>query len=88
MSEGGKKRWALVTGASAGIGFAFADVLAQADFNIVLMARREGHLQKHANWLEDKYHVKTLVIVDDLEDAGAPVRILQRRNKQASQSIF
>jgi short-subunit dehydrogenase len=72
------ERWALVTGASAGIGFAFADVLAKNGFNVALMARRREHLQKHANWLEDKYNAKTLVIVDDLEDPAAPDRIFSQ----------
>ncbi len=66
-----EQRWALITGASAGIGEECANVFAQNGFNVVLVARREDRLRKHANWLESKYGVETHVIQADLEKADA-----------------
>ena len=44
MTELHQNKTVLITGASAGIGKAFADVWAEAGFNLVLTARREARL--------------------------------------------
>ena len=46
-----KEDWALVTGASSGIGHEFCCQLAAAGVNLVLIARREDLLQKIAKEL-------------------------------------
>jgi len=46
-----KGHWALVTGASSGIGHEFAVQLARAGANLVLVARREERLQALARTL-------------------------------------
>lgn len=58
--------WALVTGASAGIGFQFSHQLAAAGLNIVLVARREAQLSKAADEIREKYNVQTRTISADL----------------------
>lgn len=63
---------ALVTGASAGIGKAFADVFAKYGFNLILTARREDRLQALGVELEKKHRVKVDVIPADLADPTAP----------------
>jgi hypothetical protein len=57
---------ALITGASSGIGAAFARELASKNRDLVLVARSEDKLQQIAQELEQKYQVKTEVIVQDL----------------------
>lgn len=68
-------RWALVTGASAGIGAEFCRQLAAGGFNVALTARREDRLRELANELEQQHGVKTHVIAADLADTGAVAAI-------------
>ena len=57
--------WALVTGASDGIGKQYAHTLAKEGFDIVLMARDNEKLQKVAKEINNQYKVKTKVVVFD-----------------------
>lgn len=64
--------WALVTGASAGIGTEFARALAREGVSCVLAARREEPMTALAEELEREHGVKTRVVAVDLsEEAGA-----------------
>jgi short-subunit dehydrogenase len=58
--------WALVTGATAGIGESFSRLLATNRYNLVLVARDLPRLQERAQALEEKFGVKTHVIQADL----------------------
>lgn len=58
--------WALVTGATAGIGESFSRLLASHRYNIVLVARDLPRLHERAQELEEKFGVKTRVIQADL----------------------
>jgi len=64
-------RWALVTGASAGIGEAFARELARRGMNLVLAARREDRLRALAGELASAHRIRTLVVHADLGEPGA-----------------
>jgi short-subunit dehydrogenase len=58
--------WALVTGATAGIGESFTRLLAENNYNVVLVARDLPRLQERAQGLEAKYQVQTHCIQADL----------------------
>lgn len=68
-------RWAIVAGASQGIGAAYAEDLASRKLNLILIARRSDVLQSLADRLSRKYQVKVRPIVLDLADSDAPERI-------------
>lgn len=63
--------WALVTGASEGIGEAFAERLAERGLNLVLVARRKSLLDALAARLNRVHGVECLVIAADLSDPAA-----------------
>lgn len=62
-------KWALVTGATAGIGESFTRLLASKGFNIALVARDEARLHERAAALREKYGVQTFVLPADLATA-------------------
>ena len=71
-------RTAVVTGASSGIGAAFAARLAQEGYNLILIARRKDLLSKLALDLENKHHVSAAVLAADLT-ADEDVRKVEKR---------
>lgn len=60
--------WALVTGASEGIGREFASRLAEAGLNLVLVARRGERLEELSRQLMSAHRIQTRVIAVDLGD--------------------
>lgn len=68
-------KWALVTGASAGIGVAFADELARSGTHLVLTARRKDRLEELARRLSNANNVKVEVIAADLAEPKTPEAI-------------
>jgi short-subunit dehydrogenase len=68
-------KWAVVTGASAGIGKAFAEELAAGGTHLVLTARRGDRLEEIARKLATQHQIRAEVCAADLTEVGAPKKI-------------
>jgi hypothetical protein len=71
------RRFALVTGASSGIGAALARVYASHGYELALTARRADRLHSLADDLRLRHGVESLVIPADLSRPEAPAEILE-----------
>jgi short-subunit dehydrogenase len=74
MVSGARGR-TLITGASTGIGAALAEVFAEHDHDLILVARNREKLQARATEIEQKHRVKVAWFTEDLADPGAPARV-------------
>ena len=68
-------RYALITGASAGLGAEFARQLASMGKKLILVARREDRLQTLAESLKKQYQIDSEIIVADLSEKDAGKKI-------------
>jgi short-subunit dehydrogenase len=73
-----KGDWALVTGASCGIGREFAAQLAQAGMHLVLVGRRNDMLEETARLVQQKSSVQTRIVVMDLAVKGSAQQLKAR----------
>ena len=62
------KKFALVTGASSGIGLQICHSLARRGFNIILTSRSENTLKNISEKISSKYEVETTYFPCDLAD--------------------
>jgi uncharacterized protein len=69
---------ALVTGASSGIGAAFAERYASLGYALVLVARDEPRLEKRAAQLRDQWQVDVEVLAADLSTDDGCARVERR----------
>jgi uncharacterized protein len=63
-------RFAVVTGASSGIGVAYAERLAERGYNLVLVARRQNRLEEIASRIQSKTARTVEIVSADLGDAA------------------
>jgi short-subunit dehydrogenase len=71
-----KNRWAVITGASAGIGWALAEQLAVGGAKLVLTARRRDRLDQLAEKLGADHHATVEVFPVDLAKPGAAAELV------------
>jgi 3-oxoacyl-[acyl-carrier protein] reductase len=76
MDLGIRGRWALVCGASKGLGFGCAQALAEAGVNLVLNARTAPALEEAAQSLRDRYGVAVHPVAVDVTTAQGRAAVL------------
>lgn len=87
LSPTGKEPWALVTGASDGIGKAFSHELAKQEFNVVLHGRNEAKLTNVMSDLHAKFpdrSFRILVADGSAAPCASCARIDQRQTRSSS----
>ena len=79
---------ALITGASAGIGAALANVFADHGHTLVLAARRAPQLKALADAIEERGHARPHVVIIDLGQPGAAARIEEELRARGLEAQF
>ena len=72
------KRWALVTGASSGLGIEFARILASQGFDLVLAARREAPMEALGAELTARHGTEVVIEGIDLSEPDSANQLKQR----------
>jgi short-subunit dehydrogenase len=72
-----EEKYALITGATSGIGYEFARIFAEQHYNLVIVARTETQLEQIAEELAQQYGVSVLPITKDLFQVESPFEIYE-----------
>jgi short-subunit dehydrogenase len=70
-------QWALITGASTGIGYGLAKLFATEGYNLALVARNEKKLKEVAAELATTYKISTKVLAFDLAKPDSPQKLFE-----------
>ncbi|CAH8548010.1 unnamed protein product [Schistosoma turkestanicum] len=76
--------WAIVTGATDGIGKAYAEELASDGLKIMLISRNAQKLERVANEIEEKYNTETRVVTADFTNVDVYDRIKEAIDQLSS----
>jgi len=71
------QQYALITGASNGIGFELAKVFARENYNLILVARSEEELNARASELKEINNIQTITLAKDLFERQAPKEVYE-----------
>ena len=80
--------WALIAGASEGIGAAFSEALAQRGLNLILVARRENLLSELALDLRSRHEIEVVECALDLGDITSVRDLLSRMNQDIGLLVY
>jgi hypothetical protein len=76
-------KWALITGASSGIGYELSKIFARDGYNLILVSRNEEALHKLATQLHTEHDVLARVIAKDLAAPNSPQEIYDQLQKES-----
>jgi uncharacterized protein len=74
---------ALITGATAGIGAEFAQIMAANGYALALVARDQPRLAAKGRALEERFHVPVKVLAHDLSNPAAPAEIFAQLERES-----
>ena len=72
---GRRDGYALITGASSGIGYELAKLFGKNGKDLIVVARSQDKLEELKAEIEDKYGTNVKVLVKDLPDPSSPQEI-------------
>lgn len=76
------QKYALITGATSGIGFELAKLFAEAHYNLVIVARNQEELERLAGELAGQYQIEVVPLAKDLFKRESPFEVYQEiKNK-------
>jgi short-subunit dehydrogenase len=76
------QKYALITGATSGIGYELAKLFAQDQYNLVLVARNQQELDATASEFRQQYGVDVVVMAKDLFRREAPFEVYEQVKAQ------
>jgi short-subunit dehydrogenase len=76
-----RNRYALITGATSGIGFELAKLFAKDSYNLILVARSKQRLQQVTDELKQSFSVEVTPIEKDLFNPGAALELYNEVNE-------
>lgn len=76
-----KNKTALITGASRGLGFAIAQLLAQEGSTVALNSRSVEHLQQAAQRIQSQSGQSPLILPGDITDPATPLNLMEQITK-------
>jgi len=79
---GHQDRYALVTGATSGIGYELAKLLAEDSKNLIIVARDKNRLEQVKTEIENEYGTSVKVLPKDLSGPKAPLEIFSELEKE------
>ena len=82
-SQSDKRRTALITGASSGIGYELAKQFAKNHHDLILVARNLQVLHKLADDLANQYSISAWTLSKDLANPTSPFEIFEELEKQS-----
>lgn len=80
--------WALIAGASEGLGAAFAVALASKGLNLILIARRKDILKELADQLRDMYAIEVMAHSLDLSDFRTVKNLISQYDKPIGLFVY
>ncbi|KAF5297826.1 hypothetical protein FQR65_LT09897 [Abscondita terminalis] len=72
-------KWAVVTGASDGLGKAYCELLAEKGLNVVLISRSQDKLENVASEIESAYKVETKIIPVDFTEGEKIYHVIEKQ---------
>lgn len=80
--------WALIAGASEGIGAAFSEALAQRGLNLILIARRANVLSEIASDLRSRYEIEVEEYAVDLGNSSSVRDLISSLDRQIGLLVY
>jgi uncharacterized protein len=72
-----EKKYALVTGATSGIGYELAKVFAQNGYNLIIVARPSDELQQKSQEFSSQFNIEVIPVGKDLFNADAAFEVYE-----------